>query len=129
MDIFFTDPDDAPVPPDEMRIRELKADPYPDSHRIKVYLELTPFQQRPIGELIIFNEDDRPVAFSNVVEPLNNKIEITMHLRSRETSGNYRLQAKLMYRQKIEEPDSEDEEIELPPLIEVDQVETEFRIS
>lgn len=129
MDIFFTEPGDAPVPPDEMRIRELKAEPYPDGHRIKVYLEVTPFQHRPVGELVIWNDEEQAVAFSNIVEPLENKIEITMHLRSQETAGNYRLQAKLMYREAIQPPEEEDEEAELPPLIEVDQAEFQFSIS
>ena len=42
MDIFFQDPTDIPLPPEEVRIRELTAEPWPDGRRVRVYVELTP---------------------------------------------------------------------------------------
>ena len=55
MDMFFADPNDPPLPPEEVRLRELRAEPWPDVLRVKVFLELTPFQKRPSAEGSIRN--------------------------------------------------------------------------
>ena len=41
MDIFFEDPDDVPVPPQEVEIRELKAQPYPDGRRVSIHYHIS----------------------------------------------------------------------------------------
>ena len=41
MDIFFQDPGAIPLPPDDVKIVELRAEPWPDNRRVKVYLERT----------------------------------------------------------------------------------------
>ena len=91
MDIFFTDPSEAPLPPDEMRIRSLRAEPYPDGRRVKVLLEVTPFQQRPSFELAIIDDSDREVACASIVEIMLPKIDLVMHLRGRQGGGRYTL--------------------------------------
>ena len=42
MDIFFADPDDIPLPPEEVKIRQLEARPYPEGQRVAVRFEITP---------------------------------------------------------------------------------------
>jgi hypothetical protein len=51
MDIFFADPSEVPLPPNEVRIRELNVEPWPDGNRLRVYLEVDPFQKRPNADL------------------------------------------------------------------------------
>ena len=53
MDIFFQDPSEIPLPPEEVRIREVRAEPWPDGQRVRVYLEVDPFQQRPNADVKI----------------------------------------------------------------------------
>jgi hypothetical protein len=96
-DIFFTDASEAPVPPDEVRIRELDAQPRPDGRRIKVHTSLTPFQKRPNVEVLIHNADGREVAAVSVVEAIDNTMDFTMHLREPETGGSYVLSASVFY--------------------------------
>lgn len=96
-DIFFTEAGEAPVPPDEVRIRELDAQPRPDGRRIKVHTELTPFQKRPNIEVLIHNAIGAEVAAVSVVEAIDSKMDFTMHLREPQTGGHYTLSMNVFY--------------------------------
>jgi len=96
MDIFFTDPSETPLPPAEVRIRKLQADPWPDGRRVKVYLEVDPFQRRPSADLTIIDHHGHEVAGASVIESMNRKIEMNLHLRTDEP-GEFTLQAVVFY--------------------------------
>ena len=96
-DIFFTDPSEAPVPPEELRIRELEAEPRADGRRVSVRTAMTPFQQRPNLELTITNAAGHQVASLNVVEAIDPVMEFTMHLREAHTGGDYTLSMRAFY--------------------------------
>jgi hypothetical protein len=98
MDIFFVDPDDTPVPPAEVRIRELNVRPYPDGRRVKVYLELTPFQQRPDAELKITAAEGSLLASVSVIETIDPKMEMTLHLPPNPPDSLCSLQVVVFYR-------------------------------
>ncbi|HJW89654.1 MAG TPA: hypothetical protein VJ436_03325 [Anaerolineales bacterium] len=97
MDIFFRDPTEVPLPPEEVRIREFRAEPWPDNRRVRVYLEITPFQKRPNGELKLLDPQGEEVASVTIIETLDRKIEITMHLRGAQASGEYTATASVYY--------------------------------
>lgn len=97
MDIFFSDPNDIPLPPDELKIRMLEVDPYPDQRRIAVRFEITPFQKRPNIEVAIFNADERKVSELSVVEAMDHKMDFTMHLREANPAGIYTVRMRLFY--------------------------------
>ena len=97
MDIFFTDPNDVPLPPEEIKIRSLEARPYPDRQRIAVRFEITPFLQRPNLELAIYNQEEREVSNLSVVEAIENRMTFVMHLKEAEPSGEYRLKMRVFY--------------------------------
>ena len=97
MDIFFQDPTDIPLPPEEVRIRELTAEPWPDGRRVRVYVELTPFQTRPNGEINITNEEEEEVASVSFIETIDPKMQFTLHLRTPETQGDYSVNAIIFY--------------------------------
>lgn len=148
MDIFFTDPAEVPLPPDEVRIRALRAEPWPDGRRVRVYLEVDPFQKRPSVDLTILNAQQEPVAVASIIESMDRKMDFTMHLRGAETAGTYRLQVALYYSEPfgpafeppIEPPTDQSSEppVELPDeeqaalperqVTVVDRAETEFTI-
>ncbi len=129
MDIHFFDPDDAPVPPDEVRIREMRARPHPDGRRVRVYLEITPFQRRPNAEINIFNQQDEVVAALSVIETIDPRMEFTMHLREPQPGGDYRLEATVLYSDlDLDDPPAEGEAAPVPTIQIADRVSITFTI-
>lgn len=129
MDIFFQDPSEIPLPPEEVRIKRLAADPYPDGRRVRVHLQLTPFLKRPNGEINVFNTSGDEVASLSIIETIDPNMEMTVHLRGQDLVGKYRVEAKVFY---LEEPEvgEDDKEIDLQDrkIFVVDQAEAEFGI-
>ncbi len=133
MDIFFQDPADVPLPQEEVRIRELSAEPWPDRRRVRVTVELTPFQTRPNGEINITNEDDEEVASVSFIETIDPKMQFTMHLRTPEIPGEYSVNAFIFYpipKNGQELGENQDQEpLPLPrDILVVDQSITKFTI-
>jgi len=108
MDIFFQDPTEVPLPPDEVRIRALRAETYPDGQRVRVYLEVDPSQQRPSADLAIRDSAGNEVTNASIVESMYRKMELTMHLRHPQPGETYTLSAVIFFVQQPpagEEPD------------------------
>jgi len=126
MDIFFADPSEVPLPPAEVRIRQLKAEPSPDGRRVRVYFEVDPFQKRPNAELFIIDDNENEAASVSIIESMNRRMELTMHLRNVRT-GRYILKAVLFY-SKFEEQDAPIEDIQPIEQTVVDTAETAFYI-
>jgi hypothetical protein len=129
MQIFFQDPDDIPVPPDEVKIRSFSVQPHPDGRRVKVYLEITPFQKRPNAEIHILSNQGVEVATVSVIETVDPRLDITMHLRGSIDGGEYTVRAILFYSHlDLEEESGE----HVPPgqaeIQIVDQAEAHFTI-
>ena len=103
MDLFFTDPTEIPVPPDDVRILNLIADPYPDGGRVRVIIELTPFQQKPHGDIHIMDRKGNVVAGTSFIEAVTPKFEMTLHLRSFDPDGQYQVNITLFYSEEIED--------------------------
>lgn len=97
MDLNFVDPSEAPVPPEEVRIRTVIAEPFPDQRRIKVHVELTPFQQRPTLAVVMMNENEDEIATTSIIETLDPVLEFVMHVRRRAPAGEYRLRVAAGY--------------------------------
>jgi hypothetical protein len=96
MDFFLPEDHLQRTTPAETRIMALTAEPYPDGYRLRVNIEMTPFQQRPHLEVVLRDADNEEVASSSIVEPLGWKIEFTMHIRG-ELNNPYTLEARLFY--------------------------------
>jgi hypothetical protein len=97
MDIFLQDPSEVPLPPEDVRIREFKATPWPDGRRVHVYLEVDPFQKRPNAEVVILTQDSQTVAEASIIETMTRKMEFNLHLRQPELTGSYQVQVTLYY--------------------------------
>lgn len=102
MDIFFQDPTAIPLPPDEVRIKELRAEPWQDNRRVGIYLEVTPFLKKPNGEVTITNPQGEVTAQASIIETIVPKMELTMHLRASIASGTYTVSATIFYVQAPE---------------------------
>jgi hypothetical protein len=96
MDFFLPEDHLQRATPAETHITSLNAEPYPDGYRLRVNIEMTPFQQRPHLEVSLKDADSEEVASSSIVEPLSWKIEFTMHVRG-ELKNPYTLEATLFY--------------------------------
>jgi len=128
MDIFFRDPNEIPLPPEEVRLSALKAEPWPDGRRVRIYLEVDPFQKRPSADLIITNAAGDEVARANILETISRKMEINMHLREDKPGGEYNVQA-VVYYQKLSPVGEEPASQEQPEPLIVDRGQTSFTIS
>lgn len=133
MDIFFQDPSEVPLPPDEVRIRELRAEPWPDGSRVHVYLEVDPFQKRPSAELSIRDVQGRELTSTSILETMVRKMELNVHIRPGPPPGDYILHATLFYsipKEGEEQPAGPNEPLELPEreTVVIDEREAAFTI-
>ncbi len=93
----YQPPDDG-LPPQDVRIINLKAEPWPDGgRRVRISLEVTPFLERPDLEILIRDSGGEEVSNINIVESIDAKMTFTMHIRSPEVNGLYTLSAILAY--------------------------------
>ena len=84
MDFFLPQNDldtNTRAAPEETKIIQLTAQPYSDGYRLRVNMEITPFQIRPYIEVILRDAENDEVASTNFVEPMSWKLEFTMHIR------------------------------------------------
>ena len=81
MSFFFPEDNLQRMTPEETHITSLTAEPYPDGKRVRVNIEMTPFQTRPYIEVLLTDANNEEVATATIVEPMGWKLEFTMHLR------------------------------------------------
>ena len=106
MDIVFQDPSDIPLPPDEVRIRGLRAEPFPDHQRIRIKLQITPFQKRPNIEIVVTNEIEEESASLSIIESIDPNMEFTLHLKDDEPTGQYKVLAQIYYYEDDQIPEA-----------------------
>ena len=119
MDIFFTNPNDTPLPPDEIHIRKLEYQLYPDNRRVKVTFEISAFLKRPNIEILLTNQDGKQVSQFSVVEAIETNMDFTLHIRESNPSGTYTLTMNLFYADlpEPEELEKEPDDVLLKDLI------------
>ena len=127
MDIFFTDPTEIPLPPDEVRIRSLRAEAWPDGRRVRVSLEVDPTLKRPNADLLIQDAQGNEVAAASIIESMDRRMEITMHLRGFEGGGPYKLSATLFFAELEKEP-APGQEPALPERLVTDTAQVTFEV-
>ena len=96
MDFFFPEDNLSRMTPEETRITSLTAEPYPDGYRLRVNVEITPFQKRPHIEATLTDAGGDEIASTSLIEPMGWKLEFTMHIRG-ELNNPYTLEARLFY--------------------------------
>jgi len=98
MDFFNLPPGVDLLPPEDVRIRSLRVEPWPEGARVKIFIELTPFQQKPNLDLTVLDTLNRELANSVVIETMVFRLVLTMHLPPDTPAGGYRVLASLYYR-------------------------------
>jgi hypothetical protein len=96
MDFFFPEDNLKRMTPEETDITSLSAEPYPDGYRLRVNIQITPFQKRPHIDVRLTDVNGDEVGSTTIVEPMGWKLEFTMHIRG-ELKNPYTLEAKLYY--------------------------------
>lgn len=97
MDIQFFEPEETPQPPDKVRIESLEAEPYPDGQRVMVQVHVTPFQERPNLALVLEDNGGTVLTSTNIIEMVEGKVAVTLHLRHKSEQVPYRLFARLAF--------------------------------
>jgi hypothetical protein len=129
MDIFFRDPNEVPLPPEEVRIVRFDAEPWSDGRRVRIYLEVSPFQKRPNGGITITNANGDELANISIIETMDPKMEFTLHLRGAEIIGPFTVSAYISYPEGPSESTIEQDDLpEMRPQRIVDQANTSFSL-
>jgi hypothetical protein len=102
MDIFFSDPNDVPLPPDQIHIREFEARAYSDLKRVAVRYEISPFMEKPNIEISIENGDGDQLAELSVVEVMDTRMDFTMHLKGGMADEHTRARIVMFYNEMEE---------------------------
>jgi len=98
MEFFINDPNIVRYPPAEIHLLDLRAEPDQDGKRLRVALDLTPFQQRPIIEIELTDSTGDKITSASIIEPVGWKLELTLHIRKTgSTDEKYTLAARLSY--------------------------------
>jgi len=97
MEFFFPEDLAHRLPPEEVTITHLSAEPYEDGRRIRVNFEIAPFQKRPHVEMTLRDSQGNEISSASFVEPMQWKLEFTMHIRSQPADGPLDLEARLFY--------------------------------
>lgn len=97
MDLQFVEPSETPVPPEEVRIRELTVDLLPDGRRLRLGLHITPFLEPPSIQAVVRDQDDNEITSATVIGAVTADMELTLHLRGAGDPSEYRLELELGY--------------------------------
>ena len=84
------------APPEEVRIRRLQARPL-GRRRVRMEIDLTPFQMRPDVRVWVTDAQGREVGRMDIVHVMTPHIALTLHLRGPEPQGEYTLTAAVLY--------------------------------
>ncbi|MEP7286257.1 MAG: hypothetical protein ABI947_10870 [Chloroflexota bacterium] len=114
--IDFFNPGDIPQPRDNIKVERVDAQPYSDGWRVKVIVDVTPFQERPSLEIRVRSSEGRLVSEMTVIETMIRHMEFTVHIRGVQSPvGHYVIEVDLYYG---EDPTQAQHKIEIPFSIE-----------
>ena len=81
--------------PEDVRILELRPEPWPGSNRVKVHVTLVPRRARLNLEASISNSLGEKMSSVDIVEITESKFVFTMHLPGEKSPGIYLLKTRL----------------------------------
>jgi len=82
---------------EDVRIRDIMLEVSPEGRRVAVDLELTPFIERPSIQIAIVNGNGEPAGSSTIIETLDHKFGLVVHLRDREPTEEYQVTVMAYY--------------------------------
>jgi hypothetical protein len=115
VNIDFFDSKDVPQPRANIRIEQLSATPLPDGWRVKLAIDVTPFQERPNLEVRLKTAGGRDVAELSIIETMHRTMEFTLHIRGvASPEGEYILEADLYYDDRAAPQDQKSVQFNVP---------------
>ena len=120
MELFHTDPEVEHLPPANTRLLDLRTEPTPlHEKRLRIVLEMTPFQQKPDVSLTLTDPTREIAAMISIIEPIACRLDHPLHIRKPgvPAGGAYKLVANLSYPAQGE-IDRRDLTVEIPSLTE-----------
>ncbi|HEX7432535.1 MAG TPA: hypothetical protein VF326_02670 [Anaerolineaceae bacterium] len=90
-------PEKNPKKPSEVRFIDIHVEPWPDSNKVRVHVELTPFAESPNLEVSILDPAGNEISTVSIIESAVRKLVFTMHLRGMAQTGPFTLMAKIVY--------------------------------
>ena len=97
MFIQIEDPSDLPRPPEEVSVRAIQVDPYPDGQRLRVTLEFTPFQEAPDLVVRVLDANETELAEVSIIGAHQPTLGLTVHLKKQSNQYPYSLDASVRY--------------------------------
>ncbi len=85
------------LPPEKVRFRELRVEPWSDGDKIRVHLQITPFTKPPDLEAVLFDSNGNELSSVNVIENIDFNLVFTMHIRYPSPDRKYTLTGKISY--------------------------------
>jgi hypothetical protein len=104
MTVEFVEPEELPVPPEQVRIRDMAIKVYPDGRRLRVEFGLTPFRDHPRIELVVTDSEGDEIVEVSIVEATDPVMSLTLHMPAESVGGMYTLEGRVIY--------PEDEEVD-----------------
>jgi hypothetical protein len=89
--------DENALPPEQVRFLDVHVEPWPDGRRVRVHVSLTPFQQPPNLEMSIVDPSGSEISRIAIIENIDFKFVLTMHLRDTSPHEEYLLEAAVSY--------------------------------
>lgn len=134
--IVLRGPQQNLAPPEEVRIRRLRARPL-DGRRVRMEIDLTPFQVRPDVSVRVTNAEGCEVGRMDIVYVMTPHVALTLHLREPQPQGTYTLTATVRYpppeyrHLRQNDPGAPAEEVpeQAIPMVAVHRAEVQFTIS
>lgn len=95
--INLSDPSDMPLPPQRVRLLDVSAEPFPDGRRVALNVIFTPFQEPPSAEIQVFDSQNQKTASAHIIETIETRTRITIHLPENRTAGRYTVRTRAYY--------------------------------
>ncbi|WP_299027650.1 hypothetical protein [uncultured Thermanaerothrix sp.] len=90
-------PDPNAQPPAQVRFKSVRVEPWPDGRKVRVLMEIIPFQQPPNIEVSLSDSEGHEITSAHIIENVDYRLVITLHLRSAIPISEYHLTARLTY--------------------------------
>lgn len=100
MDLHFVDSHEVPLPPEEVRIRSMRAEPHVDGKRITFDLAITPFQEAPDMSIRIQDEQHEEITSADVIGVRDPQLRLTLHVRGPRPIGSLTASVELSYQEQ-----------------------------
>lgn len=99
---LFDEPIEPRRPRNEVRIKEVRVEPTADAQRVAVWVELTPFIERPNIDITLWRGEEEVRSLS-VVATMQHQMQVTLHLPRHDPVGAYEVQVDLVYEDEIQQ--------------------------